>query len=300
MFELPEYVTIAKQINKTLRGKKIKKGSLGNSPHKFVWYNRTHGEFEKLARGKTIDGARARGRWLFVGLKPGYVLLFGECGGKMLYHAPGADVPKRYHLYLQFEDGSSFTATTQMWGAFELYEKGYEKKRKYVKDMKTTPIEKGFTFGYFNTLINDLTEKKSVKGLLTQDQLIPGLGNAIAQDIMFKALLHPRRPVEELSISQRRKLYNAVRNTVLQGGLLRVRPCIMTTTTTILALIPVMMLTGTGSEVMKPMASPTIGGLITATLSNLILVPVIYTWIKERELKRELKRTNQNKGSVSF
>jgi len=216
MFELPEYVTIAKQINKTLRGKKIKKGSLGNSPHKFVWYNRTHGEFEKLARGKTIDGARARGRWLFVGLKPGYVLLFGECGGKMLYHAPGADVPKRYHLYLQFEDGSSFTATTQMWGAFELYEKGYEKKRKYVKDMKTTPIEKGFTFGYFNTLINDLTEKKSVKGLLTQDQLIPGLGNAIAQDIMFKALLHPRRPVEELSISQRRKLYNAVRNTVLQ------------------------------------------------------------------------------------
>ena len=60
----------------------------------------------------------------------------------------------------------------------------------------------------------------------------------------------------------------------------------MTTMTTILALIPVMFLTGTGSEVMKPMASPTIGGLVTATLSNLLLVPVIYAWLKERRLSK--------------
>jgi Cu(I)/Ag(I) efflux system membrane protein CusA/SilA len=77
-----------------------------------------------------------------------------------------------------------------------------------------------------------------------------------------------------------------LRNVVIQGGLLRVRPCIMTTMTTILALIPVMFLTGTGSEVMKPMASPTIGGLVTATLSNLLLVPVIYAWLKERRLSK--------------
>ena len=78
-----------------------------------------------------------------------------------------------------------------------------------------------------------------------------------------------------------------VRDVVIQGGLLRVRPCIMTTMTTILALVPVMFLTGTGSEVMKPMASPTIGGLITATLSNLLLVPVIYAWLKERGLPKK-------------
>jgi Cu(I)/Ag(I) efflux system membrane protein CusA/SilA len=60
----------------------------------------------------------------------------------------------------------------------------------------------------------------------------------------------------------------------------------MTTVTTVLALIPVMLLTGTGSEVLKPMASPTIGGLITATFSNLFLVPVLFAWLKERDLKR--------------
>jgi len=77
-----------------------------------------------------------------------------------------------------------------------------------------------------------------------------------------------------------------IKDIVIQGGLLRIRPIMMTTITTVIALIPIMLSTGTGSEVMKPMASPTVGGLITATLSNLILVPVIYCWLKEREFKR--------------
>ena len=80
-----------------------------------------------------------------------------------------------------------------------------------------------------------------------------------------------------------------IRETVIKGGLLRVRPCIMTAMTTIFALIPVMVSSGTGSEVMKPMASPTVGGLVTATLSNLILVPVIYCWLKERQFRRAQK-----------
>ncbi len=214
MFELPEVVTLANQINDTLKGKIIEKGVLGNTPHKFVWYNRTHPEFEKLTKGKKIGKARAKGRWLFMALDPGYMLLFGECGGKVLYHTAGSKVPKKYHLYITFEDDSFFTATTQMWGAFELYEKGEEQNRKYIKDMKATPSEDGFTFRYFSHLIDSLPEKKSAKGLLTQDQLIPGLGNAIAQDILFKARLHPRHPVEELNKSERKKLYNAIIKTV--------------------------------------------------------------------------------------
>ncbi|MBU1863142.1 MAG: CusA/CzcA family heavy metal efflux RND transporter [Candidatus Omnitrophica bacterium] len=81
------------------------------------------------------------------------------------------------------------------------------------------------------------------------------------------------------------KTKEEIRTLVIEGGLLRVRPAIMTAATTILALIPIMLSSGTGSEIMKPMASPTVGGLITATLSNLILVPVLYCWIKERQLQ---------------
>jgi formamidopyrimidine-DNA glycosylase len=216
MFELPEFVTLAKQMNDTLQGKVIRRGHLGNSPHKFVWYNRSHDEFERLTRGKTVGEARAKGKWLFVPLEPGFVLLLGECGGKVLYHPPGSKVPKKYHLHITFENGSFLTATTQMWGAMELYEQGQESEREYIKGMRTTPIEPEFTFEYFSGLIDDVIAggKRSAKGLLTQDQLVPGLGNAIAQDILFRARVHPRHPVDELGVAQREALYHTILDTV--------------------------------------------------------------------------------------
>lgn len=218
MFELPEYVILANQINETLQGKTIKSGSLGNSPHKFVWYNRDQDEFAALTKGKTIGEAQTKGRWLIVPVDPGYTLVLGECGGKMLYHPPGSRLPKKYHLYLTFDDDSFLTVTTQMWGAMELYEKGEEEKREYIKGMRPTPLDPEFTFDYFSDLIDTLvTEKKrSVKGLLTQDQIIPGLGNAIAQDILFRAHLHPRHPIADLSTEERQTLYHAIVSTVRQ------------------------------------------------------------------------------------
>lgn len=68
---------------------------------------------------------------------------------------------------------------------------------------------------------------------------------------------------------------------VVEAALLRVRPIVMTTATTILALMAVMFSTGAGSEVMKPVAVPTVGGMITATLANLILIPVLFYWMNE-------------------
>jgi len=219
MFELPEFVTLTRQINETVAGKVIRSGSLGNSPHKFVWTNRTHDEFAGLTQNKTVGQATAKGKWMFVPLELGYILLFGECGGRLLYHPAGSKLPEKYHLWLTFEDGSALTAMTQMWGAMELFEAGQEQERQYVKGMRVTPVEPEFTFDYFSALIDSLLagEKRSVKGLLTQDQIIPGLGNASAQDIQFRAGLHPRHPIAELSLAQRRNLYDAILVTVQEA-----------------------------------------------------------------------------------
>jgi formamidopyrimidine-DNA glycosylase len=216
MFELPEFIVLAKQISESLTGSIVRRGRLGNSPHKFVWYNRTPGEFETLSRGKTIGKAHAKGKWLFVALDPGYVLLFGECGGKLLLHDADAKIPSKYHLLLEFEDGRFLSATTQMWGAYELHKAGDERKRKYIKGMRPTPADRAFTYDYFVGLVDSLRDgpKRSVKGLLTQEQLVPGLGNAIAQDILFRAGLHPRRPLEEMSKREQRALYRAILKTV--------------------------------------------------------------------------------------
>ena len=106
------------------------------TPHKLVWYNRKPAEFAAILKGKTLGRPHSRGRWLFIPLQPGYVLVFGECGGKILRHESGSWLPKKYHLTLQFENGSFLSATTQMWGAMELYEEGKELERQYIKGMR--------------------------------------------------------------------------------------------------------------------------------------------------------------------
>jgi len=216
MFEIPEIVNFTYQMNSCLTGKTIQSGHLGNSPHKFVWYNRSPQEFEANTQGKIIGHTHAKGRWLITAIEPGYNLVIGEWGGKILYHTAGTPLPSKYHLYLQFTDDSFLTATTQMWGAAEIYEKGKELERPYIKDMKTTPIELEFSYEYFSNLIDSITKEKkqSVKGLLTQDQTIPGLGNAIAQDIMYLAHLHPKRDLQTLTESEIIDFYTTLQETI--------------------------------------------------------------------------------------
>jgi formamidopyrimidine-DNA glycosylase len=133
-------------------------------------------------------------------------------------------LPKSYHMMLTFDDGSSLSATTQMWGAMELYETGQELQRPFFQGMRPTPVDPEFNWGYFNALLDELVgqQKRSVKSLLTQDQLIPGLGNSIAQDILFEARLHPKHPIQELDRAERWALYDAIRQKVQliteQGG----------------------------------------------------------------------------------
>jgi formamidopyrimidine-DNA glycosylase len=99
-----------------------------------------------------------------------------------------------------------------MWGAMELYEKGQEQHRTYIAAMRPTPADAEFTWEYFNHFVTELAQgqKRSVKALLTLDQLIPGLGNAIAQDIMFEACLHPKHLISTLDGDQRLALYRAI------------------------------------------------------------------------------------------
>jgi Cu(I)/Ag(I) efflux system membrane protein CusA/SilA len=71
-----------------------------------------------------------------------------------------------------------------------------------------------------------------------------------------------------------------IRKSVIEAGQKRIRPCLMTTATTILALLPVLTSTGRGSDIMIPMAIPSFGGMLVA-LITLFVVPVLYSWSKE-------------------
>jgi Cu(I)/Ag(I) efflux system membrane protein CusA/SilA len=86
---------------------------------------------------------------------------------------------------------------------------------------------------------------------------------------------------------ERRKPTNkhAVREAVVEAGKRRIRPCLMTTATTVLALLPVLTSTGRGADVMVPMAIPSIGGM-AIELVTLFVVPTLYCFVEELKLRR--------------
>jgi len=73
---------------------------------------------------------------------------------------------------------------------------------------------------------------------------------------------------------------------IKDGARLRLRPKVMTVATIVASLLPIMWSTRTGAEVMKPLAAPVIGGMVSSLLHILIVTPVIFAWLRERELRR--------------
>jgi copper/silver efflux system protein len=76
----------------------------------------------------------------------------------------------------------------------------------------------------------------------------------------------------------------ALRDAVMEGALLRLRPKVMTVSTVVAGLLPIMWSTSVGAEVMKPLATPVLGGMVSSLLHVLIVTPVIFFWIRERQL----------------
>ncbi|MDP2040385.1 MAG: efflux RND transporter permease subunit [Algoriphagus sp.] len=75
-----------------------------------------------------------------------------------------------------------------------------------------------------------------------------------------------------------------IRDSVLEAGKRRVLPCMMTTATTMLALVPIFTSTGRGSDIMIPMAIPSLGGMVLE-ITTVFIVPTLYCWWAERKLK---------------
>jgi Cu(I)/Ag(I) efflux system membrane protein CusA/SilA len=78
-----------------------------------------------------------------------------------------------------------------------------------------------------------------------------------------------------------RDLYHAI----MEGAVERVRPKMMTVVAIIASLLPILWSTGTGSEVMKRIAVPLVGGMLSSTILTLIVIPAIYALVKEHELR---------------
>ena len=102
----------------------------------------------------------------------------------------------------------------------------------------------------------------------------------------FNRLIAEQPSNEKESVQQHNKLtQEQLKNTILSGAGLRVRPVMMTAAAVIVGLLPILYGTGTGSEVMSRIAAPMVGGMISAVLLTLLVLPAVYYLWKKKEFK---------------
>jgi len=219
MIELPEAVTIARQLNETIKDKRIVEGNAGESPHKWVFYKPSREKLAKLFLKKSIGEVFSAGRSIHIGLEPNQELVIDEFGGKLLYHDPGAGLPKKYHLFLKFEDDSFFTVAIQGWGFISTLTEWEQSKWVILRSNAISPFGVKFTSERFIDLFECYEDKEnnSIKTFFTNGKSVAGIGNSYLQDILFRAKVNPKRKVADISAREKKALYKAVKDTIEQA-----------------------------------------------------------------------------------
>jgi formamidopyrimidine-DNA glycosylase len=216
MMELPEAMTLKRQINETIRGKRISYAVFCLKKKKFAWYHGDPMDYPKLLEDKCVDEADAFGG--LVEIKAGDARILLSDGVNLRYHGQNDSRPQKHQLLIEFDDSSAMSATVQMYGGLCCFHPGdYDNPYYEIARIKPSPLTEEFDKGYFDELISASTvQKLSAKAFLATQQRMPGLGNGVLQDILWYANIHPKRKISTLSAEQKHKLFLSVKTVLAE------------------------------------------------------------------------------------
>lgn len=222
MLELPEVVTLSKQISHTLVGKTITQVFNATKPHRFTFYNNDPLKYGKLLVGRTILSSGGYGIFVDFCLSDGVTMNIADGVIVRHYHS-GNRIPSNYQLLLTFDDESFLVFTVAMYGFINVYQ-GDDIDNKYyaISRNSLSPLSEQYTESQFDKLFYDAKKSLTAKALLATEQRIPGVGNGVTQDILFNARIHPKQKVLKLSDTRKEIFFNSLKGTLmnmtLKGG----------------------------------------------------------------------------------
>jgi formamidopyrimidine-DNA glycosylase len=220
MLELPEVLTLSRQLDAALRGKIIARAVRGNSPHKFAFFKPSDQELAAVLAGKKIEAVEGDGKCILFRLRPRAVFCIAEMDGRILFHYPGAELPAKYQLFVSFRDGSALTATVGLWGFFAVGGAIPAALVDQTAQGKTIdPLGPAFTLARFNGLFAEYPKPNHpIKAFLINRPRIRGFGNGYMQEMLFQAGILPTRSVASLDGPERRRLHRAIRRVLAQAA----------------------------------------------------------------------------------
>lgn len=227
MFEIPEIITIRKQMQDTLVGRQIQTLTLNRSEKLVKWgfLTQTEDQMRNWLQKSTITSIERTPYILLIKQDNEISLAVGELDGTCIFHRDSSTLPKNYILKLDFEDNTTLTVGVKLWGLIKVItpELARENNWQYEKG-GIEPMAADFSWDYFSDFIHrdDTTRKLNVKKFITSRICVTGLGNGHLQEILFRAGLHPKRKLMSLSECEEQQFFQAIREvtqqSIRQGG----------------------------------------------------------------------------------
>ena len=213
MLELPEVITMSKQLNAEVTGKKIDRVLPPSKPHKFCWYNGDPAEYNTLMAGQTITAAEGFGIYVELCFAAGGRLCINDGVNVRLIEAD--ELPKNYQLAVCFTDGTALAFTVAMYGGIILHGSDYDDKY-YIKSREyVSPFSEGFE-EHYRRILSESKKTLSAKAFLATEQRFPGIGNGVSQDILFAAGIHPKRKVSAFDEEESATLLESIRSVLAE------------------------------------------------------------------------------------
>ncbi|MEA4822792.1 MAG: endonuclease VIII [Clostridiaceae bacterium] len=207
MIELPEALTLAKQLNNAVVRKTVAHVNPPTKAHKFCWYNGDPADYDEKIKGCSVLSTESFGIFVELAFDNGFRLCLNDGVNVRLLSA--ADAPKNYQLMITFDDGMALVFTVAMYGGIVLHNGGNENEF-YLKNRgAVSPFSSEFE-AYYHKLLSESKPNLSAKALLATEQRFSGIGNGVLQDILFAAGIHPKRKLETLSAQDKDRLLRSI------------------------------------------------------------------------------------------
>lgn len=184
MIELPEALSIAADLRRTILHKTVIQVGGNFTDHKFTFYKGDPNQYDRLLKNQSVD--QIVDRHFYIELKIGeYTLLFRDGANLRYYQTP--PYPKKSKLMLIFEDGSCLNMTPSMYAEITLFKTSddYDNLYYQLELNGVGPLDEKFTWTYFKRLLDEKTLKLSTKAFLVTDQRILGVGNGHCSGYSF-------------------------------------------------------------------------------------------------------------------
>jgi len=205
--ELPEVESVRKGLNSTIKGQKIEQVD--------IFWDRIIAEpedteqFKERLKGQEFEEVKRRGKFLLFYLTKDVMISHLRMEGKYYLYEAGEPVTKHTHVIFHLSNGKELRyLDVRKFGRISLAVKGEEFNNSSLVKLGPEPIKEEFTLGLVHPFLSRRT--KAIKSILLDQQLVVGVGNIYADEILYESYIHPEKPGNQLTETEEKKLHHAV------------------------------------------------------------------------------------------